>query len=323
MRERTAAIGGAAWAGLVTALAALCAGPARAGEGAVKLETDPLGATLKAADGRPVLRYVTRKPEESKLTANSVCCFHPLWTPSGVPVTDFAPDDHRHHRGVFLAWYAMHGAKDADFWGWGQFAPTKGRVIEFRGIKAQAGGIPAEDLCHLSITTVWLADGEPMVQESTQAAVRERDKAFVIDLAYSLTPTADTKLDQSAFAGFCVRSRKDGKFAFFGPDGGVKLPDPHYLKPETDWPAADWYGYAIELKDGRTAGVAVIDHPGNPPTRWHNNRGAWMLNPCVTAAGPLTLKKGESFLLRYRLVVHDGPTPTERVNALSAEWRKR
>jgi hypothetical protein len=156
-----------------------------------------------------------------------------------------------------------------------------------------------------------------MLNEELRVAAREQDKAFVIDLAYTLTPTADTKLDQSAFGGFCVRSRKDGKFTFLGPEGEVKLPDPHYLKPETCWPAAHWYAYTVELKDGKTVGMAMIDHPGNPPTKWHNNRGVWMLNPCITAPGPITLKKDQPFVLRYSLVVFDGALPTELVKKLA------
>jgi hypothetical protein len=274
-------------------------------DGSVRLET---------ASGRPVLVYVIKKPADSKLTANSVCCLHPIYTPSGVAVTDFAPDDHRHHRGVFLAWYAMHGAKDADFWGWGQFAPTKGRVIENRSVDLASAD---KQRAELAIKNAWLADGEVMVNEDLSAVVQLVKDAYLVDLTYTLTPTADTKLDQSAFGGFCVRSRKDGKFTFLGADGEVKLPDPHYLKPETCWPAAHWYAYTIELKDGRTVGLAMIDHPDNPPTKWHNNRGVWMLNPCITAPGPITLKKGQPFVLRYSLVVFDGALPTELVKKLA------
>jgi len=291
-----------------------------AGEGVYTLGKDDLGATLKAPDGREVLRYATKKAPDSKCTASSACFFHPVNTPSGLAVTDHAPDDHRHHRGVFLAWYAVRGAKDADFWGWGQFAPTKGRVIENRGIElASADKQKAE----LAIRNAWLADGEVMLNEELTAAVRQQDVATVVDLTYKLTATADTKLDQSSFAGFSVRCRKDGEFRYWGPEGEAKLPVPHYLKAETDWPAADWYGCTIAFKDGKTVGAVVIDHPDNPPTKWHNNRGVWFINPCITAPGPITLKKGEPLTLRYRLVAHDGPTPAELVKSLTSEWRKR
>ena len=64
-----------------------------------------------------------------------------LCYPSGERAVDFAPGDHRHHRGVFLAWHATEGQKPADFWGWGKFTPTDGRVIAL----ASGGAKPLEE----------------------------------------------------------------------------------------------------------------------------------------------------------------------------------
>ena len=93
-----------------------------------------LAAMLLSQDGivrigeREVLRYQTEP--DPKLSMKTGGYIHPLSTPSGIVLTDVAPSDHKHHRGVFLAWVEMHGAKDADFWGWGQYAPRDGRVIQ-------------------------------------------------------------------------------------------------------------------------------------------------------------------------------------------------
>ena len=65
------------------------------------------------------LQYNVKKPADSKLSVESACYFHPFSTPSGAVITDVAPADHKHHRGIFLAWYDMKGKKDGDFWGWG------------------------------------------------------------------------------------------------------------------------------------------------------------------------------------------------------------
>ena len=46
------------------------------------------GMELKTPDGRTVFRYMTRKPEVTNLTANSVCCLYPVLTPSGVRAVD-------------------------------------------------------------------------------------------------------------------------------------------------------------------------------------------------------------------------------------------
>jgi hypothetical protein len=65
----------------------------------------------------------------------------------------------------------------------------------------------------------------------------------------------------------------------------------------------------------------VIDHPQNPATTWHNSRGLWMLNPNIAAIQPVTIRVGSPLTLRYRVVVHDGDTPTAIVQKLSDEWR--
>ena len=100
----------------------------------------------------------------------------------------------------------------------------------------------------------------------------------------------------------------------------MKLPDPSHVKPESDWPAAPWYGYTLKFDDGKVAGVAVIDHPKNPPSLWHNHRGVRMLNPCIVAPGEVKLKAGEPLVLRYRVVAHDGATPRELLDKLAKEW---
>ena len=293
-------------------------GSAQQQNGSFTLAPDQYGMVLKTPDGRTVLRYMTKKPADTKLTANSVCCLFPMKTPSGEDVVEFAPVDHPHHRGVFLTWHAMQGKKAADFWGWGEWAPTKDRVIQNRGVKllkADAKG------AEIGVENAWVCEGETMIDEVTTIAAREAKGAYVIDLFFSLLPNSDVTLRQTAFGGLCVKSRKDGKAAYYDPNGEVKLPAPHHLKPESDWPAQPWYDYTIQLDSGKTVGVAVLNHPGNPPSVWHNLAPIAMLNPCIVAPGPVALKAGKDLWLRYRLVVHDGPTPRELLAELTKQWR--
>ncbi len=312
---------------IVAVLRTSALGVTAEGEKAFTLTPDEHGMALKTPDGRTVLRYMTKKPADTKLTANSVCCLFPVKTPSGEDVVEFAPVDHPHHRGVFLTWHAMDGKKPADFWGWGEWAPTKDRVIQSRGVKLLTADAKGAEF---AVRNAWVAEGETMIKEATMISAREVKGAYVIDLDFRLTPTSDVTLRQTAFGGLCVKSRKDGKAAYYDPKGEVKLPAPHHLKPETDWPAAPWYDYTIQLdgrgsetppKPGKTVGVAILDHPGNPPSTWHNLAPIAMLNPCIVAPGPVTLKAGQPLRLRYRLVVHDGPVPTELLAELTKQWR--
>jgi hypothetical protein len=278
------------------------------------------GRAVTVTDGgRPVLVYQLQRPADVMLPVDSGAYFHPVTTPEGVVVTDVSPKDHPHHRGVFLAWVEMHGKKDADFWGWGEHAPIKDRRITFGG---KVSTHTSSDGAAFSLSNRWFAEDEPLVHEDLAASVRPEPsaKAYVIDLTYTLTPTADLTLSRWAFSGFCVRTRGDGKVKAYGPGGEVKLPNPSHVKPESDWPAAPWYGYTLKFDDGKVAGVAVIDHPKNPPSLWHNHRDIRMLNPCIVAPAEVKLKAKQPLVLRYRVVAHDGETPSAELDRLGAEW---
>ena len=291
---------------------------AGADEGAAE-QGDRDAVLLRTAEGGSA-NYQLRKPAEVKLPVESGGYFHPLTTPAGVVVTDVAPADHPHHRGVFLAWVEMHGKKDADFWGWGEHAPTKNRRIVNRGASdSQLRG----NVAGFVVNNQWMADDEAVVDELMTAAVipEPSANAYVLDLMYQVRPAADLTLSRWAFSGFCVRTRGDAKVVAYSPAGEVKLPNPSHVKPESDWPDAAWYGYSMTLPDGKAAGVAVINHPDNPKTLWHNHRDIRMLNPCVVAPAEIRLKADQPLLLRYRVVVHDGPTPVEQLNRLAEKWR--
>jgi hypothetical protein len=317
----------------------LVAGQAKPGS-AYTLQPSEYGMQLKTPDGRVVLEYLTRKPAGSPLTSPSVACFHPVNTPTGETVTALAPDDHPHHRGIFFGWHdsefrtpvnldnygpnkplrALNITK-ADFWGWGSFATREGRVVETRDVKlVRADATQAV----IEIRNDWTVRDRKMLDEVNTATVVERDGVYVLDLEYRLTPTVEYVLNRASFGGFDVQGRKDGESWFSSVKGRLDLPDAHYSLPDLNWPPQPWYDFSIRLKaSGKIVGFAVMDHPGNPYTTWHNSTHLWMLNPVITAGGPFTIPGGHTLRLRYRVVVHDGDAPTPLLEKLSAEWQKR
>ncbi|MHB8861563.1 MAG: DUF6807 family protein [Pirellulaceae bacterium] len=298
-----------------------CAGPTAAEDppGAFTFMPDEHGLVLMTPQGETMFRYMNVRPADTPLTANSVCCLYPVKTPGGQDVVEFAPSDHPHHRGAFLAWHAIGGEIPSDFWGWGEFAPTKDRVIVNRSLKALAA-----DAHHarLEARNDWRAEDTTLIEETTTLSARQVQGVNLIDFDVRLLPKSDLTLQQTAFGGFCVKSLKDGKAVYTSPEGPVSLPAPHHLKPETNWPAAAWYDYTIALNTGKTVGAAIVEHPDNPPSTWHNLEVIAMVNPCIVAPGPVSLKAGETLRLRYRLVTHDGPVPVALLNTLSDEFRK-
>jgi len=273
--------------------------------------TDPRGAE--------VLRYQLQPIAGSRLAVQSACYFHPVRTPSGATITDVAPSDHLHHRGIFLAWVEMHGKKDADFWGWGEHAPITNRTIVNRSVKLVRG---SGGQGRFEVENEWLADTEPMIHEKLQVSMRQELPANILDLTYTLAPRADVKLSQWAFSGFCVRAPKDGTVEAFGPDGPVLLKNPKHTEPGSDWPDAPWYAYTLKLAGGQKIGVAVLNHTGNPRTLWHNHRDIRMLNPCIVAPQAITLKANEPLILRYRVVLFDGELPSSLLATLSGDYAR-
>lgn len=310
-----------------------------ASAGVYSLVSVPSGMELHAPNGQVVLEYVTVRPENIGLTAPSAAYFDPVNTPSGERVTNTAPNDHPHHRGIFFGFMnsefhipsdyssatpATHPVKGytverGDFWAWGAYAPREGRVIQNRSVKL----IEADaDHAQIEIHNDWLIDNKKMLDETDEAIVSERDGMYVLDLYYRVAPLYDYEILQSGFGGFDFQAQKYGDSYFSTAAGKVTLPDPHYSYPLTDWPPEPWYDFTIKLQsDGKTVGAAVIDHPLNPVSMWHNARYLWMLAPCITALGPLTITPDAPLTLRYRVVVHDGAPQTDAIQRLAEEWR--
>jgi hypothetical protein len=282
-------------------------------------EKTPDAFVVRSVRATDDLRYQLQRPEGSPLSVESACYFHPLATPNGVVVTDVAPDDHRHHRGIFLGWVEMRGRKDADFWGWGEKAPKKDRKIVNKSVEKITGNNHA----HFRIENEWMAEGEVLVRETLEADLVTDQEVRTLDLTYTLRSDAEVKLSRWAFGGFCLRLRKDGKMRILGPEGEVRLPTPNHMKPETSWPGAAWYGCDIVLPDGKTRiGAAVIDHPKNPSALWYNVPAIGMLNPTIVAPQERAIKPGEPLVLRYEVVVMDGPLSPERMKRLSDDFRQ-
>jgi hypothetical protein len=308
---------------LIAGTAALTSGSAQEKRRMLKAEkVGEESVRVITADGQPVLRYMIGKlpAGEAAPSVESSCYFHPIHTPSGEVVTDMAPADHPHHRGVFLGWVQVTGKKPADFWGWGAKAPKEARRVVNRGVRMDNGdhraGFVAEN--------EWLVEGEAMAAERCAVRVAQQGPANIIDVEYRVTPAeGEIRIEPNPFGGFCYRARPRGKVEMTGPDGPVAAADAIFDRPASNWPAARWYDATYRGEGGKVSGVAVMDHPSNPTTTWHGHRGLHMLNPCIVANGPVTVSRNKPLVLRYRLVAHDGDAAAANLPALYRQFAAR
>ena len=276
------------------------------------------GVTLVSPSGREVLGYLKTKPAGSALTANSACGIYPLLTPAGESVVALAPKDHPHHRGVFFAWYEVDGAEKADFWGWGAHAPTEGRRIVNTSLKLAE---PSAAGARMLVENEWRVGEAVMIREKLAVTSRTLPEGNYHELTFTLTPTGDITVPRAAFSGFCVKGKSGPNAVITTPNGPAKLPPPMHDDPATGWPDVAWYDYTATLDTGKTAGVTVLSHPSNPPTKWHNPIGIGMINPCILMDGDLVLKANQPLTLRYAVLAHDGAASAEILDRLANEFR--
>lgn len=271
---------------------------------------------LANPDDRVILRYVAGElPEgETRPSVEGTCFTHPLYTPSGTQVTDLAPKDHPHHRGIFCAWVQVEGEAAGDWWGWGEKATKDKRLILNREAR-----ITDEDKDRVTLRVInsWRADGETVLGERATITASAAKDAYVID--YELKYTVPTKkpvvIGQNPFGGFCYRAKPRGQAIVTGPGGAIVTPDSVFNRSETNWPPSRWYD--LTYREGETAsGVAILDHPDNPGTTWHISRELHMLNPCIVADVAVTIPFGEPLYLKYRVVAHDGDASAVDLDAL-------
>jgi hypothetical protein len=261
---------------------------------------------LANPDDRTILRYVAGDlPEdETKPAVEGTCFTHPLYTPSGIQVTDLAPKDHPHHRGLFCAWVQVEGEAAGDWWGWGEKAPKDKRLILNREAR-----ITDEDKDRVTLRVInsWRADGETVLAERGTINAAAAKNAYVIDYEFKFTvPTKKSVIiGQNPFGGFCYRAKPRGQAIVTGPGGAIVTPDAVFNRSETNWPPSRWYDLTYREGDA-VSGVAILDHPDNPGTTWHISRALHMLNPCIVSDAAVTIPFGEPLYLKYRVVSHDG-----------------
>lgn len=291
--------------------------PAAAGTMQIRRDADAIRVTRPS--GKELLRYQLTPLDPKTFSVRTAGFFHPIATPSGVVISALAPDDHPHHRGLFLAWVEMRAPTvDADFWGWGKYASTENRRIENVGVDAVAQD--AGEGVAFTARNEWLAGDTPVMHETLATHTRIDGDLQVLDLDYTLTPALDITLPRWAFSGFCLRVRKDGTVTAASASGRTDFPTPDPLKPEMNWPDDGWYAYAVVLPDGTKAGAAVMAHPENPPATWHNLVPLRMLNPAISTQGDLALHEKAPLRLRYRVVAFDGDLPRAALDRLV--WRR-
>ena len=256
---------------------------------------------------------------------------HPLVSASGACLTRHWPmekgfkedEDHPHHRAFWMSHGAVNGH---DFWAW--TTKESDPKIEHRGVRERKDDSFTVDLA-------WTAAGKThLTEERTYEFAKIDEKTTEITMISKLTAAdgdalfGDTK--EGMFAIRVDRSlRQKGKEA----KGGIA--DSEGRKDGEVWgKKSDWGAFPGPDEKGEPAVIAVFDHPSNlrHPTWWHaRDYGLLAANPFGIhdfegkkdkQAGDHVLKKGETLVFRYGVILHHGSLESAKLAERWAEFSK-
>ncbi|MHA1341214.1 MAG: PmoA family protein [Promethearchaeota archaeon] len=243
---------------------------------------------------------------------------YPLLTPNGIRTTrslhydrlEGETKDHPHHTSCWVAWGDVNGS---DNWAYGK---NKGRQ-EVKSINVAQNSVYGK----IDMDLEWITKrGKPQLKEHRQIYVYNMPNSsnscncHIVDFQIELQPIdKDVKFGDTKEGGFLsvrVATPMDV------PKGGKIENAIGGINEKSTWgKRAQWCDYS-GIVDGNKVGIAILDHHDNTnfPTYWHvRNYGLMAANPFGISYfrgkkydGSYLLRKGDSLVFRYRLIVHDG-----------------
>jgi hypothetical protein len=278
--------------------------------------------------------------------------FYPLVAPNGVAVTRPWPMergtkgetvDHFHQKsawfchgdvipeGVELKTKAGAGVAGVDFWA--ETTNRHGRIVHAKWDANNQG---------MKEVTEWLTpEGTKILDETRLIGFQKLPAGYLFTLDISLTAsTCPITFGDTKEGSMGIRIRDDFSLnSKTGTTGVVTSSDGQSFKHGAKdnlaiWgKPADWNDYS-GTADGKTAGVAIFDHPANKyRANWHTRvYGLMAANPFGRDKSQfpsqkgksdlVKLAKGETLNLKYGLYVHDGDAATGKVAEAFKEYVK-
>jgi len=247
---------------------------------------------------------------------------HPLYGLDGEILTEDFPEDHPHHRGIFWAWHQLlvDDKKIADGWS----------LKDFSMDVCDAQILPSgPDFAALKVHLNWSsplftddkAQPKPFIRETTVIrAHRAEADLRKIDFEINLLALADNVRiggaeNEKAYGGFSTRIRLPEGTTFIGAIGPVE-------PLRTPIEGGPWMALSADFLPDKISGLAILCHKSLPkyPQLWILRRKRSMQNPVYPGREPVLLSREKPLTLRYRLVIHRGPTNPETLNKLQAEY---
>jgi hypothetical protein len=271
--------------------------------------------------GKDVLRYnaaLVDPPQGIEPIYARSGYIHPIWTPSGLAITNDFPTNHKHHHGLWMPWTkAVFEGRPVNFWEQGEGLGT----VQCAAVDARVSG-PV--FCGLRARHRFMdlkAPGGPKaaLDESWDVRAYAVDGGFLADFT-SIQICAGASpliLKEYRYGGFGFR----GSGEWEGKDGVEFLTSEGRTRADGHGTRARWCLLRGKV-GGKPCGVGFFCHPANfrfpQPMRIHPDEPFFNFTPCQ--AGDFAIEPERPYISRYRLFIFDGASGAEEMERLWAEY---
>ena len=231
---------------------------------------------------------------------------HPVIAPDGKgALTEFSPAHHKHQTGIYWGLKEVNGRDYFMNWKEDYWRFESASVIEEKGSQ-----VKWRTVYHL------LDEKASSILAETQTwSFREREGKYILDLEWKGKAISDVTMGEFYVGGLFVRMpwSRDIEGEVVNAEG--------LRNTQAEGQRSPWTDIGIKVP-GREdfAHIAILDHPDNAafpvPWRVDNELG---VGPSRQILGDWTIRKGETEVIRYRLVIYTG---NRDELALREEWKR-
>lgn len=247
----------------------------------------------------PILTQIVKKDERPYL--------HPIVAPDGKGVmTQFRPGHHLHQTGIYWGLKQVNGRDFFMNWNRDYWRGVSASVIENRGkqVKWQ------------NVYEMLDEGGNTVIVQTQNWSMRDYGTHYLLDLEWKGEAKQDVVMGKFYVGGLFVRMPWDKQSV------GEIVNAAGQKNREVEGQRAIWsdVGIIIPGRDDR-AHIAILDHPDNKafPTPWRYDSQLG-LGPSRQILGDWSLAKGETEVIRYRLLLYTGSLDSKKVTGWWKEF---
>ncbi len=263
-------------------------------------------------DGNKKIAFYQKEAAMMNLDKGRNNYFHPVYLPDGTLITEDAPADHIHHRGIFWAWHQVliNGEPIGDQWELKEFIHDVKSVEFFR---------MEEGMATLKTIVNWNSpsyeNGEkPFVQERARVNLYEQRKNYrILQFEIELKALVENVAlggsdDVKGYGGFSVRAKLPDDVTFSS-DEGVVQPQNEAIR------VGDYINVSGSMaRDSRPGGVLIYSaNEFETANDWILRSENSMQNAVWPGRQPVALSETEPIVLRYAVVLYSGEIKERRL----------